>query len=59
MSPETTMDRAAIYELFASESDREARRRMEGLGTVLALLPVCAVAWAYALGALIDLIRVL
>ena len=50
---------ASLFAMLASESDREAARRAQSLGTVLALLPVCAVVWGYALGALIDLMRVL
>ena len=59
MTPATTMDREAVYQLFASESDREARRRMEGLTTALALIPVCALAWAAAIVALVELLGVL
>ena len=50
---------SALFALLASESDRDAARRAQSLGTVLALLPVCAIAWGYALSALIDLIKVL
>jgi len=50
---------SALFALLASESDRDAARRAQSLGTVLALLPVCAIAWGYAIGALIELMGVL
>lgn len=50
---------AELFALLASESDREAARRMQTLPIVLALIPVNAVIWGYAIGALIELMRVL
>ena len=50
---------ASLFAMLASESDREAARRAQSLLTVLALLPINAAVWAYALAALIDLRGVL
>ena len=50
---------SALFAMLATESDIDAARRAQSLGTVLALLPVCAVVWGYAIGALIELMRVL
>lgn len=59
MTPTATMDRDAVYALFASESDRDSQRRIESVGTLLALIPICAIGWARAITALIDLLGVL
>jgi hypothetical protein len=50
---------ASLFSMLASESDRDAARRAQSLGTVLALLPVCAVVWGYALSALAELMGAL
>lgn len=50
---------AELFALLASESDREAARRMQTLPIVLALIPVCAVVWGYAITAVIELLGVL
>lgn len=50
---------ASLFALLASESDREAKRRMQGLTVALALLPLCAISWAFAIAAIIDLMGVL
>ena len=50
---------SALFAMLATESDIDAARRAQSLGTVLALIPVNAVVWAYVLGALIDLMGVL
>ena len=50
---------SALFALLASESDRDAARRAQSLGTVLALIPINAVVWAYALSALAELRGVL
>lgn len=50
---------SALFAMLATESDIDAARRAQSLGTVLALLPVCAVVWGYALSALAELLRVL
>lgn len=59
MSPETTMDRAAVYALFATESDRESMRRMQALPAVIAMVPICLLAWSRAIAALVELLGVL
>ena len=46
---------SALFAMLATESDHDAARRAQSLGTVLALLPVCAIAWGYALSALAEL----
>ncbi len=50
---------AELFAMLATESDIDAARRAQSLSTVLALIPVCAVVWGYAIGALIELMRVL
>lgn len=50
---------SALFAMLATESDIDAARRAQSLGTVLALIPVNAVVWAYVLGALIELMGVL
>lgn len=50
---------SALFAMLATESDIDAARRAQSLSTVLALIPVCAVVWGYAIGALIELMRVL
>ena len=50
---------SALFAMLATESDIDAARRAQSLGTVLALLPVCAIAWGYALSALAELMVVL
>jgi|GEM_PF-4609714 len=59
MSPETTLDRDAIYAMFATESDRDSMRRMQALPAVIAMVPICLLAWSRAITALTDLLGVL
>lgn len=49
----------ALFEVMATESDLEARRSMEALPFLALLAIISAVAWAYALSALADLMGVL
>lgn len=49
----------ALRAMFATQSDIDAQRRAEGLLAVLALIPINALAWAYALRALASLLEVL
>lgn len=46
---------SALFAMLATESDIDAARRAQSLLTVLALLPVNAAIWGYALSALIEL----
>jgi hypothetical protein len=49
----------ALFKVMATESDIEARRSMEAIPFLVLLSIISAIAWAYALSALIDLMGVL
>ena len=53
----TTND--AIFAVMATESDIEAARSMEAIPVLALLAVISAVAWAYALTALAELMGVL
>ncbi len=59
MTPTPALDRAAVYALFATESDRESMRRMQALPAVIAMVPICLLAWSRAIAALVELLGVL
>jgi hypothetical protein len=49
----------SLFRVMASESDIEAQRSMQALPFLALLAIVSAVAWAYALSALAELLGVL
>lgn len=53
------MKNQVLFAVMATESDIEAARSMQALPFVAVLAVVCAIAWTYALSALIDLMGVL